>query len=158
MTAAIDTTIFLKDRERFDDLMGRLARVDDGLVRLTRRELVERVRALVDAQRLVNERCLFLALEPGGELLLLIRRYYAFEREVGAALDEIAATSPRSPAYDGAVARARQAVAELFETVQAPLARLAAERLTADTLGRLGALAASLREGASELDSVPRAA
>jgi hypothetical protein len=143
--AAEHTGFITDDRGDFDDLLTRLARVDDGMIRWTRRELVAKLRDLVAVHRLVNERALFLALAPGGELLFAMRRYYSAMREIDAALDRIEETSPRSSGYEAAVDAARAAVGNLFESVQRPLAALAAERLDRAALERLSRLATTLR-------------
>jgi hypothetical protein len=114
-------------RAAFDDMLGRLARVDDGLVRLSRREIVARLRALVDAQRRADERSL-LAAAPGDDLLLCVRRYNAGIGRLERALDDLEVTSPRHAGYEGAVAEAREAVAELFATALEPLSEIARRR------------------------------
>lgn len=148
-TAETDTataaSFFLDDRAHFEDLLKRLASVGDGIVRYTRREIVAKLREIAATQRLVNERCLFLALGPGGELLLSIRRYYASLKTLEELLDRIDHTSPREESFTSLLAEARAAVADLYESVQVPLAELAASRLDATRLERLHALARSLR-------------
>jgi hypothetical protein len=114
-------------RAAFDDMLGRLARVDDGLVRLSRREIVARLRTLVEEQRRADEPSL-LAGAPGDNLLLYVRRYYAALGRLERALDDLEVTSPRHAGYEGAVADAREAVSELFASALEPLSEIARRR------------------------------
>lgn len=114
-------------RAAFEDMLGRLARVDDGLVRLSRREIVSHLRTLVEEQRSTDEQSL-LAAAPGDSLLLCVRRYYAALGRLERALDDLEVTSPRHAGYDGAVAEAREAVAELFASALEPLSEIARRR------------------------------
>ena len=118
---------FLAERTALEELVRRLALVDDGIVRLSRREIVARLREIVEEQQRRHERVL-LDGAPGQSFLLYVRRYYGALGRFGRALDDIEITSPRHVGYEGLVAEARAALVDLFETAIAPLAKLAADR------------------------------
>jgi hypothetical protein len=130
--AAIDTysnVPLLKGAKETSALLRKLATVDDGLVRHTRRELIYEIRTLIGERMVLGERFLFPALRYHVRAGELIGEYHATAERIGGLLTTLAGISPRLDEWTDALAELRARVGALERQELALLA------LAEDALG-----------------------